>query len=253
MAALTLPSPYNNVCTPIVSAEPAYRGHRLKGIYSKPKSANEMEDSVTLLDLSDISVKCSTPYRLPRIPPPDSPTTTYEGGDKAEPEEKIFGRFGYEDVVKMPELGPSIRKALINPHSSLAQRYRQAGLGLPKFTSAAITPAYRHAPFAHHAHPHPHSQQFYNDEDVDEEYDQHSMFKSVDLSNPSATPVSRSVSPCKSIKSIHWALGNEKNPNFDTTGQVRAQGPFSRCFQIRCTAPPNWLRMKLGRSRTMVH
>lgn len=226
---------------------------RSRSRYSKPKSANETEDSVTLLDLSDISVKCSTPYRLPRIPPPDSPTTTVEGCDKVDPDEKIFGRFGYEDVVKMPELGPSIRKALINPHSSLAQRYRQAGLGLPKFTSAAITPAYRHTPFVHHAPQHSHSQQIYNDDDVDDEYDQQSMFKSVDLSNPSATPVSRSVSPTKSIKSIHWALGNEKNPNFDTTGQVRAQGPFSRCFQVRCQAPPNWLRMKLGRSRTVVH
>ncbi|KAK3796076.1 hypothetical protein RRG08_017566 [Elysia crispata] len=249
MAAVSLPSPFNHVCTPIVSAEPAYRGHRLKGMYSKPKSANELEDSVTLLDLSDISVKCSTPYRLPRIPPPDSPTTTVEGGDRSDVDEKIFGRFGYEDVVKMPELGPSIRKALINPHSSLAQRYRQAGLGVPKFSSAAITPAYRHAPFPH---PH-HAQQIYNDEEIEDEYDQHSMFKSVDLTNPSVTPVSRSGSPTKSIKSIHWALGNEKNSIFDTTGQVRAQGPFSRCFQVRCTAPPNWLRMKLGRSRTMVH
>ncbi|RUS91176.1 hypothetical protein EGW08_001089 [Elysia chlorotica] len=164
MAAVSLPSPFNHVCTPIVSAEPAYRGHRLKGIFSKPKSANEVEDSVTLLDLSDISVKCSTPYRLPRIPPPESPTTTVEGGDKSDLDEKIFGRFGYEDVVKMPELGPSIRKALINPHSSLAQRYRQA----------AITPAYRHAPFGHH----PQHQHVYHDDDVDDEYDQHSMFKS---------------------------------------------------------------------------
>jgi len=199
MAAVSLPSvqtPFSNtMCTPVVSADPVYRGHYLKAFFAKPKSADSSGTNITLIDLSDVSVKCSTPYRLPRISPPcESPSIPGEYGDG---EERVFGRFGYEDVIRMPELGPSISRALINPHCELAQRYS-------------------------------------------------------DATHPSTTPISRSLSPAKSTKSIHWALGNEKNSLFDHNGRSRAQGPFSREFTIRCGPPPNWMSMKFGRSKTMV-
>ncbi|XP_012935547.1 uncharacterized protein LOC101859086 [Aplysia californica] len=243
MATVSFPSPFGSMCSPpVVSADPVYRGRSLKAFFSKPKSAESEGSQITFVDLNDISVKCSTPYRLPRIPPPCDTPCTEEDGDKLDGDERVFGRFGYEDVVRMPELGPSITKALINPHSTLAQRYRQASLAVPRFKNAAITPSYRHTPFI-------------NDDvdDLDDEYDPHSLFKSIEITNPTGTPVSRSLSPVKSAKSIHWALGNEKNSLFDATGRSRAQGPFSREFTVRCMAPPNWMRMKWGRSRTMVH
>ena len=33
-------------------------------------------------------------------------------------------------------------------------------------------------------------------------------------------------------------------------GGAKSQGPYSREFTVRCSAPNNWLRMKLGRAKT---
>lgn len=52
--------------------------------------------------------------------------------------------------------------------------------------------------------------------------------------------------------SIHWALGTKESVNFDHTGRCRQQGPYSRSFTKKCMAPPNWVKMKYGRSNTFV-
>ncbi|XP_013406186.1 uncharacterized protein LOC106170747 isoform X2 [Lingula anatina] len=63
--------------------------------------------------------------------------------------------------------------------------------------------------------------------------------------DPSPSPALRSLtaSPTKSIK---WTLGAKKHFNFDRQGKGHYQGPFSRTFPVTCSAPTNWLRMKLG-------
>ncbi|XP_076451835.1 uncharacterized protein LOC143287603 [Babylonia areolata] len=247
---------------------------RLKSrLAHKPRTPPDSAGSGTtlLLDSPAESEKCSTPYRLPRISPRGSPCTP-AGEDSPVPpesaaEEKVWGRFGYEDNVRMPELGPSVHKAHINAlppssssplhhyhHSgasaavarSLArgQRHRHQAMMVPKFRSAAITPSVsvviRHVDDVHvyksllekAAHP-----------------EQHPV-------NPAPTPIpaanSRSASPAKSTRSIHWTLGSSnRHLLFDRTGQGRNQGPYSREFTVRCMAPNNWMRMKWGRQRSL--
>jgi len=214
--------------------------------YSHPKSAESLGSGVTLIDLSDVTVKCTTPYRLPRISPHcESPVTLTDTEAKTSDSDRVFGRFGYEDVIRMPALGPAISKALINPHDQLAHTYRQSGLMVPKFKQAAITPTYRHTPYISS-----------DVTDLQADYNHPAYLKShTEMSAVSSSSWSRSqsVSPVKSAKSIHWALGHERSPLFDASGRSRAQGPFSREFTVRCQPPPNWMRMKWGRSRTMGH
>ncbi|KAK7506637.1 hypothetical protein BaRGS_00002112, partial [Batillaria attramentaria] len=128
---------------------------------NKPHSPPDSAGSVTFVDVSESSEKCSTPYRLPRISP-RTPSSD-DGVVSPDVDEKVWGRFGYEDVIRMPELGPSVHKAMMNSPSlgpgsgvpavgvvgqrsvAAAQRYRQTSMLVPKFRSAAITPSL-HAP-----------------------------------------------------------------------------------------------------------
>ncbi|CAC5414700.1 unnamed protein product [Mytilus coruscus] len=168
------------------------------------------------LSLLDDDVTTNIPYRLPRISHRDD----FKSEDD---DDKIFSRFGYEPSLRVPELVP---------------------------VNAAITPTVRQLQW----HPVKDS----NMEDVQ-------VYKSMignqrQRSNgdyfrpePSPSPISRTDSPTKSIKSIHWMLGSAKHPMFDNKGRTRNQGPFSREFTVTCIAPTNWMKMKWGRSRTIIH
>ncbi|KAK7112293.1 uncharacterized protein [Littorina saxatilis] len=240
---------------------------RLKSrLANKPRSPPDSAGSGTTLESPDEGDKCSTPYRLPRISPRATPCTdnTHISPDS---EEKVWGRFGYEDNIRMPELGPSVHKALMNhpptpgvcvptvvPQGvgsrsvAAAQRYRQSVMVVPKFRNAVITPSV----FANVIM------------DVDDASVH--VYKSLlekaahreeSLQNPAPTPTpyhnSRSVSPAKSTRSIHWALGSTKHALFDVKGRSMKQGPYSREFTVRFMAPATWMRMKWGRQRRIVH
>ncbi|KAK2158439.1 hypothetical protein LSH36_170g01009 [Paralvinella palmiformis] len=74
-----------------------------------------------------------------------------------------------------------------------------------------------------------------------------------EVQGPLPTPVShRLMCPPKSAQSIHWTLSPMKNLHYDRKGKSKFQGPYSREFAVTCMAPTNWLRMKLGRSKTTV-
>ncbi|XP_052080970.1 uncharacterized protein LOC127718914 isoform X1 [Mytilus californianus] len=193
------------------------------------------------LSLLDDDVTTNIPYRLPRISHRDD----FKSEDD---DDKIFSRFGYEPSLRVPELVPVVR--MLNPPQTYSQQERQVNLAVPKFQNAAITPTVRQLQW----HPVKDS----NMEDVQ-------VYKSMignqrQRSNgdyfrpePSPSPISRTDSPTKSIKSIHWMLGSAKHPMFDNKGRTRNQGPFSREFTVTCIAPTNWMKMKWGRSRTIIH
>ncbi|XP_041374082.1 uncharacterized protein LOC121387123 [Gigantopelta aegis] len=189
--------------------------------------------------------KLTVPYRLPRIPPRSiSPVDAVVEENRPRRSETMWGRFGYEAAIRIPTLLPSVNKMMVNtpnPSTSLA---------VPRFQNAGIMPLkYR--------------QRHRMEDDMIR-----SLLQKADKAHtaretttcrgdPSPTPVySRVSSPTKSARSIHWTLGDHvitNSPLFDRKGRSRAQGPFSREFTVTCFAPHNWLRLKLGRSRSMMH
>ncbi|XP_033728482.1 uncharacterized protein LOC117317707 isoform X1 [Pecten maximus] len=174
-------------------------------------------------------------YRLPRI----SVSREELDNDPLDVDEKVFSRYGYEQTVRIPELGPVVR--MINPPQTYVQTDRQASMLVPRFKHAAITP--RRTPWTSRER---------TDDGVSRVMSSHKFRSESSKPEPerSPSPLSRSDSPAKSIKSIHWMLGSTKHPLFDHKGRSRYQGPFSREFTVTCIAPSNWMRMKWGRSRT---
>ncbi|XP_069107535.1 uncharacterized protein [Argopecten irradians] len=174
-------------------------------------------------------------YRLPRI------SISREDLEHVplDVDEKVYSRYGYEEAVKIPELGPVIR--MINPPQTYAQTDRQVNMLVPRFKHAAITP--RRTPWTSRER----TDDGFSRVMSSQKFRSESSKPEVDRS---PSPLSRSDSPAKSIKSIHWMLGSTKHPLFDHKGRSRFQGPFSREFTVTCIAPSNWRRMKWGRSRT---
>ncbi|XP_050417955.1 uncharacterized protein LOC126831480 isoform X1 [Patella vulgata] len=237
----------NNLASPripdvLVSADTPYRGRMLKYVWCKQRLPFIGVQDVMTVDITDIGGKSSTPYRLPRIDAPSPHSRHYEDSYYSA---RLWGQFGYENIIRIPELGPEIRKHYVNPPKTVAQQYRQANLSVPKFRTAAITPTMKAIP-------------------LNKDTDDLDMYQSVLASGPyeseggdllippgpTPTPVSRTFSPTKSVKSIHWALGSSQHPLFDKKGRGRVQGPYSREFTVTCFAPNNWLKMKLGGGRT---
>lgn len=233
---------------PEIEADPYGGAHYLRW----SRTAKSLPDSKRLttsysreLSLLDDVETASIPYRLPRITPRD------EYKHEIEEEDKIFSRFGYEHTLRVPELVPVIR--MLNPPQTYSQHERQMNLAVPKFQNAAITPTVRQLQW--------HPVKETTIEDVQ-------MYKSMignqrqrsnvdyfrpERPEPTPSPISRTESPAKSVKSIHWMLGSSKHPSFDNKGRTRNQGPFSREFTVTCIAPTNWMKMKWGRARTSVH
>ncbi|XP_021366116.1 uncharacterized protein LOC110458645 isoform X2 [Mizuhopecten yessoensis] len=174
-------------------------------------------------------------YRLPRI----NVSREDLENDPINDDEKVFSRYGFEETVRIPELGPVVR--MINPPQTYAQTDRQANMLVPRFKHAAITP--RRTPWTSRER---------TDDVISGVMSSHKHRSDSSKPEPehSPSPVSRSESPAKSIKSIHWMLGSTKHSLFDHKGRSRYQGPFSREFTVTCIAPTNWMRMKWGRSRT---
>ncbi|KAL8617996.1 hypothetical protein ACOMHN_040220 [Nucella lapillus] len=261
----------SHVVLPVISCQPSYREPVLLSVLtnkcrSPPDSAGS---SATPADSPPESEKCCTPYRLPRISPRATPCPPGgAGGDSPvsqtlEADEKMWGRFGYEDHVRTPELGPSIHKARMNaaspfvPGTSIcgarsfakgAQRYRHDVMSLPTFRNAAIIPAVNVHVIRH-----------VNDVHMYQSLLEKASRPDHHPINPAPTPTpasnSRSVSPAKSTRSIHWTLGSgTRYLLFDRRGQGSKQGPYSREFTVRCMAPNNWMRMKWGRQKgAMAH
>ncbi|XP_076458443.1 uncharacterized protein LOC143292141 [Babylonia areolata] len=173
-------SSIQHVVQPVICSHPTYRGPVLQSLVatSKPRTPQDSAKSGALPSESpEEPDKCSTPYRLPRLTPtriedsplPPPPDTAPSAAVAVE--DKVWGRFGYEDQVRMPELGPSIHKALTSTSShhhpltpggggggakgspggappgvgsrtvAAAQLYRQSAMIVPKFRNAAIIPS----------------------------------------------------------------------------------------------------------------
>ncbi|KAH9489599.1 hypothetical protein Btru_036497 [Bulinus truncatus] len=178
-------------------------------------SRSTSRDSVT-----DNSVKCSTPYRLPRLlHGSDEPMDT---DADIKDIERVYGRFGFEYIVRLPELKPLTPSEFISPQRLLSQRYRQVSL-VPRLRTSEMSPVYRHTP------------------SIDRESDSDSFQQSDSPREPTETARSNSV---------QWKLGQINNCAFDVTGQSHVQGPYSRGFTVRCRAPPSWMKMKWGRKTT---
>lgn len=64
---------------------------------------------------------------------------------------------------------------------------------------------------------------------------------------------------CLILFNSRWYILNHCNSfiyvliSFYFQGRGRNQGPYSREFTVRCTAPSNWMRMKWGRANTVYH
>nr|XP_011451661.2 uncharacterized protein LOC105345256 isoform X3 [Crassostrea gigas] len=235
---------------PTVEADPFGGNHRLrwsKTACSLPESSRrpqlQREWTFHSIDAEDLT-NAAIPYRLPRIDTPRDSFCRFEHDP-----ENVWTRHGYQNQIKVPgELGPTVR--MLNPPQTYAQAERQMNLVVPKFKNAAITPTMRPV---HWTPPH---------KDIDDVQVYKSMISAVrnkhlelegNRPEPTPSPISRCESPAKSVKSIHWMLGSNKHPSFDVKGRGRNQGPYSREFTVRCTAPSNWMRMKWGRANTVYH
>lgn len=212
------------------------------------------ESSLTVgFNDDDMSSSC-TPYRLPRLLPHFRPQSSNSDVDLALTEskfaasDKVWSRYGYENIIRIPELGPQIRMLLPplrsypkNLHSDHGVSCKQAAT-----TSRVPTLPLNTSPEMKDSH-----LQLYqcNISRVDEDA---IIMRSARL-DPTPSPITRNNSPTKSIKSIHWILGHNRYHTFDKMGRSHIQGPYSREFNVTCTTPHTWLKMKLGRSKTMIH
>ncbi|KAL8588537.1 hypothetical protein ACOMHN_058436 [Nucella lapillus] len=285
-----------HVVTPVICSYPSYRGpvlHSLVG--NKPRSPQESSSSGPLPDSPEEPDEWSTPYRLPRLAPRATPCPPYPDDRPPPPDSadtKVWGRFGFEDHVRMPELGPSIHKALTMSSNSplthplpstpggsrgtgggvaappgvssrtvaAAQRYRQSAKLVPKFRNAAIIPSVTTITMPPMG------------KDAAEDSSEIKLYRSlvgtgdargcggwggggggVDRGAEDWTASPGSRSVSSAAKSIHWALGNHTHPLFDYKGRGRKQGPYSREFTVHCMPPASWMKMKWGRQRVTAH
>ncbi|XP_055869670.1 uncharacterized protein LOC129923331 [Biomphalaria glabrata] len=121
------------------------RNHKLSNRrIAKFSSGYESSRSTSRDSATDNSEKSSTPYRLPKLLL-DSDDGFVEKESEVKEVEQIFGRFGYEYVVRLPELKPLTPAEIISPQRLLSQRYRQVSL-VPRLRTAEILPEYRHTP-----------------------------------------------------------------------------------------------------------
>ncbi|XP_067687335.1 uncharacterized protein [Haliotis asinina] len=238
------------VMEPVLATEPAYRGHVLKSLHSKARSLvdGQIPAVVSSVDIDEINAKPSVPYRLPRISPGVTPRLCCsEEESEDDVSEKMWGRFGYEDIVRIPVLTPSINRVSVGNNLRMTNSLNTSlAKATPRFRTAAIAPTKSIVKIK---------------DEIDayksllEKTNRGDNSDTAAYPEPTPSPVSRSASPTKSVKSIHWTLGSstKKQLMFDKRGRGRAQGPFSREFTVTCFAPQNWLRLKLGRSKTMYH
>lgn len=256
------------IIEPTILTDPYKGRHVLRWNKSRGQSdtgrlglAASREASFTIPTEDDDLSVATTPYRLPRISPRGDDFSPQPDLERAvhmdSPEgDKVWSRYGFEKIIRIPELGPQIRVLMPPPKNYLQQLRNQTSSG-PKFKSAAITPSTRSLPWNLGCDID--DPQVYRSHMRDAREDRMLSGKSHRLSGksrsrtprlePTPTPISRSQSPTKSIKSIHWVLGHNRYHTFDKKGRSHVQGPYSREFNVTCMAPTNWLKMKWGRSK----
>ncbi|XP_064646335.1 uncharacterized protein LOC135499493 isoform X2 [Lineus longissimus] len=175
------------------------------------------------------------PYRLPKVP------SLRNVGDTPR---QLYSRQAFPTARSLNEL--SVDSISLPPPKTYVQERRRANLAVPKFKRAMIAPINDRTCGAH----------FANNLQRDHESSWYQRYERLRLSvegddepevyGPLPTP-HRSPSP---TKSVNWTLSPHRNASFDRKGKSHVQGPFSREFTVTCSAPTNWLRMKLGRSKT---
>ncbi|XP_052812529.1 uncharacterized protein LOC128240076 isoform X2 [Mya arenaria] len=254
MTTLDVHLPPINV--PVILTDPYKGSHVLRWTKSRgtadtgPRATMSREASFAMEE--DDTWSSSTPYRLPRLSPGRSPSPEIEQAHvreerKSPPHDKVWSRHGYEKIIRIPELGPQVRMLVAPARTPVGGQYPRA---TPRFKQAAITPTVRSVPWnvgrgdTHHIH-------LYDTVRTPRMHDDDVMHQP--RLEPTPTPISRSESPAKSVKSIHWILGHNRYHTFDKTGRSHIQGPYSREFHVTCMAPQTWLKMKWGRSKTMIH
>lgn len=210
---------------------------------SKSRLTTSYSRELSLLDDDDDNT--NIPYRLPRITPRE------DLRPEVNEDHKVFSRFGYEPTLRVPELVPVVR--MLNPPQTYSQHERQMNLAVPKFQNAAITPTVRQLQWHPVKDSNMEDVQVYKSMIGNQKQKSKSDYFRPERPEPTPSPISRTDSPAKSVKSIHWMLGSAKHPMFDNKGRTRNQGPFSREFTVTCIAPTNWMKMKWGRSRTIVN
>ncbi|XP_052237309.1 uncharacterized protein LOC127848739 isoform X2 [Dreissena polymorpha] len=249
--------------TPVILTDPYKGSHVLRWSKSRGNPGDisvrsqhpvSREASFTMSLDDDDLCSTSTPYRLPRLSPggADSPSPDLDRTQedlRSPVHDKVWSRHGYEKIIRIPELGPQVR--MLIPPSKLQASHVQAPSKTPRFKNAAITPSVRSLawnadrPEDVHLHLCDVSRISRGPED--------DLIPRFSRLEPTPTPISRSQSPAKSVKSIHWILGHNRYHTFDKKGRGHIQGPYSREFNVTCMAPQNWLKMKWGRSKTMIH
>ncbi|XP_060585687.1 uncharacterized protein LOC132741514 isoform X2 [Ruditapes philippinarum] len=262
---------------PVILSDP-YRGsHVLRWNKSRgqPDSGRlpqpmTRESSFNLsLDDDDMTSSC-TPYRLPRLSPrpgdltPNSDTDNSHGHDESKSNDKVWSRYGYEKIIRIPELSPQIRM-LVPPPKSFKSTSPYSATA-PRFKNAAITPTVRAVPW--------NMGREIDDSHLQLYQSNHSRVHDDDYSSrhtrlePTPTPISRSESPAKSVKSIHWILGHNRYHTFDKKvsrygGRLRrkfllfiikCRGQHTRFSAVTCkmsrgTYKPRYFRTVVGNSK----
>ncbi|ESO87987.1 hypothetical protein LOTGIDRAFT_234771 [Lottia gigantea] len=238
-----------------------YRQKMFRYVWSKHRLPLLSSQDVVKVDITEIGGKKSTPYRLPRIDP-EIPGRYLE--ESICTSRVMWGQYGFEDAIRIPELIPDVKQPSINhPSKPLGAQYRHSGSNIPSFRNAAITPRIKpksETTYCSVANT-PLAKTLLKNEPLNRESsdmpDYYHHIRKTDSGEgiippgPTPTPISRSFSPTKSVKSIHWALGSTQTPLFDKKGRGRVQGPYSREFTVTCGAPNNWLKMRLGGTRVV--
>ncbi|KAL5005941.1 hypothetical protein ScPMuIL_017099 [Solemya velum] len=222
--------------------------------WSKPRS---LADSRRQLNreasrLEEDEPSSPIPYRLPRIH--GNGSSHYHGGSEtddreSETSDKVWSRYGYEEPIRIPELGPQV-KILSRPGGRTQAMFSSLAMSDNKLTDEPLS--YRHVPWNNLSTDLDEVQTFRSMVSTRLRSREVSEFGEFGVAEPTPSLTSRCESPAKSVKSIHWMLGSNRQHSFDRKGRSHAQGPFSREFTRTCIAPSNWMKMKWGRSRTSV-
>ncbi|XP_067927925.1 uncharacterized protein [Watersipora subatra] len=199
---------------------------------SKPRGLPEVGQMPPALSTApDWSSKAredaNTPFRLPKL---------YESADKSQGTESISSYQHMEFLTPSPDLLPyriqSLRGDYLHMSGSPLKVPVKASFDYPRLKHALIAPktAVR---FSRSGRP-----------NMPRNYESIVPSKSATLVRPQTA--------LSDTKSIRWALGTAQSVNFDQTGRSRHQGPFSREFTRKCMAPSNWVKMKYGRTHSIM-
>ncbi|XP_070570955.1 uncharacterized protein [Ptychodera flava] len=130
------------------------------------------------------------------------------------------------------------RKNVLQPPYTIAQLHRASNLMVPNFRSAHLAPL---GPCPSVA----------TSSDMDYKYRYRGelpKLRGAESVNSFERKLDEELQ--REHKRISWKLSPHNNPSFDIKAGNSFNGPYSREFTIHCTAPANWLKMKLKRQDT---